>query len=178
MMRFLITLIFLITAGAVFFGFTAEHYASIQKLQTDQKELTDASEKMRMLNEMRADLLSRYNTFSSDDLDRVKKALPDNVDNVKLVRDIDGIAARYNMTVRNVTVQLVGETPGVISSNDKQYGSLLVSFSVAGPYKTFINFLRDLERSLRIIDVIDITFNASDKDSYAYVVSLRTYWLK
>ncbi|NTV22444.1 MAG: type 4a pilus biogenesis protein PilO [Candidatus Yonathbacteria bacterium] len=178
MMRFLTTLVFLAAAGGVFFAFTTNHYDTVRELQAEQKELTAASEKMRELNEMRSDLLSRYNAFSQEDLERLEKALPDNVDNVKLVRDIDGIAARYDMTVRNIMIQLGGETPGIISSGDKTYGSLTLSFAVSGPYKTFVNFLRDLERSLRIVDVIDVSFNAEEKDLYEYTVTLRTYWLK
>ncbi|NTV44551.1 MAG: type I CRISPR-associated protein Cas7 [Candidatus Yonathbacteria bacterium] len=179
MMRFLTNILFLGVAGLVFFGFTTQHYANIQKLQADERDLTSASEKMRQLNEARNELLARYNGFSETDLDRVKKALPDNVDNVKLVRDIDGIAARYGMTVRKATVQLEEDAPGIITDeNASPYASVTLSFAVSGPYKTFLSFLRDLEQSLRVVDVTDITFNANDKDSYEYMVSLKTYWLK
>jgi hypothetical protein len=178
MIRFLLTIFFLGAAILVFFGFTSVHYASVQKLQTQQIELTVASKKMKQLNEARSTLLEKYNAFSQDDISRLQKALPDNVDNIKLIRDIDGIAERYDLNVRNVAVDIGGDAPGVISAGDKTYGTVILSFSVACSYETFLSFLSDLEQSLRVVDVVSIAFDTSDTGQYGYTVSLKTYWLK
>jgi hypothetical protein len=178
MIKFLLVLFFLGGSVFAFFGFISPRYTATQGLRGEQQELVAASEKMTVLNEARTELVSRYNTFSSEDLDRVGKALPDNVDNIKLVRDIDGIASRHDLSVRNVAVEITGDLPGTISTGDETYGTVLVTFSVACSYETFLVFLADLERSLRILDVVNIMFSSAEDDTYQYVISFKTYWLK
>jgi len=178
MIKFLLTIVLLGGAVFMFLGFTSEHYDSIQVMQAQKKELVAASEKMKVLNEVRGKLLEEYNAFTQEDLDRLKKALPDNVDNIRLIMDIDGIASKYDLSLRNVAVEITGNAPGVISSGEGEYGIATVTFSVACPYKTFLRFLADLEQSLRIIDVVSIAFSSDDTGVYAYTVSFKTYWLK
>lgn len=178
MIKFLLTIVLLGGAVFMFLGFTSEHYASVQKIQMEQKELLAASEKMKVLNEVRTDLLEEYNAFTQEDLERLGKALPDNVDNIRLVMDIDGIASRYDLNVRNVRVEITGDTPGTISSGEYEYGTVIVTFSVECPYETFLSFLSDLEQSLRIIDVISVNFTSDDIGLYEHTISIKTYWLK
>jgi Tfp pilus assembly protein PilO len=174
-----ITIILFVLAGGVFFGFTDPQYASIQALTEEREELDRATEKMRELNEERVQLQEERNQFSPDDLDRLHKALPDNVDNVKLVNDLNGIAERYNMTVRNARVVFETNSSGDIVVDENMYGVVSVQFSVSGPYQTFLSFLRKLEQNLRIVDIVNVSFSSSgDSDFYEYQISLKTYWLR
>jgi len=105
--------------------------------------------------------------------------MPNAVDNVRLVRDIDGIASKYGMTLRSVSVSFVGNSvEQQIGAQDEPIGMVDLSFTVTAPYRIFLNFLRDLEKSLRIIDVLSLSFSASQKDLYEYNMTVRTYWLK
>ena len=52
-------------------------------------------------------------------------------------------------------------------------------------YNNFINFTRDLESNLRIVDISSIEFlsstsvlSGSSPDSYKYNFKVKTYWLK
>lgn len=175
-----VTIVLFILAGGVFFGFTDPRYVSIQALTEEYEKLDRATEKMRELNEERAQLQEERNQFSPDDLDRLHKALPDNVDNVKLINDLNGIAERYNMTVRNARVVFETNSSGDIVVDENLHGVVSVQFSVSGPYQTFLSFLRKLEQSLRIVDITNISFSSSstDSDFYEYQISLKTYWLR
>jgi Tfp pilus assembly protein PilO len=54
-----------------------------------------------------------------------------------------------------------------------------VSFKVDSDYETFVSFLQDVEKSLRIVDVTDLTFTAPDKSTnYDFGITIKTYWLK
>jgi len=51
--------------------------------------------------------------------------------------------------------------------------------AVLSSYAVFIKFLEDIEKSLRIVDVVSIGFDSKDEnDIYDFNVSIRTYWLK
>jgi hypothetical protein len=65
-----------------------------------------------------------------------------------------------------------------IGPDTRSFGIATLGFSVTASYKTFKNFLGDLERSLRIIDVKTLSFSAGDKDQYEYNLEINSYWLK
>ncbi len=173
------TIILFVLAGGIFFGFTDSRYASVRALQDESSKLERAREKMLELNEERDSITNERNQFSADDLDRLQKALPDNVDNVKLVNDLNGIAEDYGMVVRNATVSFSKDTSGDIVIDEKAYGVVSVQFAVSGEYQTFLSFLRKLEQSLRVVDVVNVSFSSEGNDTfYEYLVSLKTYWLQ
>jgi len=154
-------------------------YSDVKKLQQEKEIFDDALDNSKKLQQARDTLLSEYNSFSISDLERLEKMMPNAVDNVRLVRDIDGIASKYGMTMRNVAVSFVGNSgEQQIGANDEPIGMVDLSFTVSAPYRIFIKFMKDLEKSLRIIDVLSVSFNAAEKDSYEYNMTVRTYWLK
>jgi Tfp pilus assembly protein PilO len=180
-MKFFAPLVLVIIAVAVFFGFVDPTYSRIKSLSGQEAEYNDALTRARELQETRDRLLSRYNTFRDADLSRLQKLLPDTIDNVRLVLDIDSIASRYGMRTRNVAVQ--NEAPlaqaGVIGPDQRLYGTVVLSFSVTGTYDNFIAFLQDLERSLRLVDVESLSFAArAGTDVYDFNLAIRTYWLR
>ncbi len=105
--------------------------------------------------------------------------LPDHIDNVRLIIDLDEMAKNYNMRVRNFKTDST-QKKDVIGKEGDAYGTLTLSFSTTAPYNTFLAFLHDIEKSLRILDVTAIQFSSNDTDSqlYDYNVTVKTYWLK
>jgi len=179
MIKSVLPLLFLAASAALFWGVLDPSYAKVQSLKKDEKLFADALDNSKKLQELRDDLLEQYNSFPTTDLERLQKILPPHVDNVRLIRDIDGIAGRYGMALRSVSVSVDNARPnGEIKINNEKYGSITLNFSVEASYKTFLRFLDDLERSLRVVDIIDVSFSASEKDLYQYRMSIRTYWLK
>ncbi|MCW9054444.1 MAG: hypothetical protein OQJ98_00465 [Candidatus Pacebacteria bacterium] len=179
MLRTITPIILVATALGLFFGYVRPSYEGIQKLRVEEAQYDEALTQSRELQDLRDSLLSRYNTFSQNDLNRLEKLLPDNVDNVRLILDIDSIASKYNMRTRNVTVSGAGsEATNIIAAGAGATDSVVLSFSVAARYDDFIRFLKDLESSLRIVDVVGLSFKSDEGDAYTFGVSLRTYWLK
>ncbi|MCR4330730.1 MAG: type 4a pilus biogenesis protein PilO [Patescibacteria group bacterium] len=179
MLRFFIPILLFAASGTLFFGYIDPTYSSIRERAQEEALFDSALNNTKELQTLRDELRSKYNTFSTSDLDRLVKMVPNNVDNVRLVRDIDGIASKYGMSLYNTVVGVIEtDTSRVNVSDSSGYGSVLLTFSVTGPYKTFLNFLKDLEKSLRIVDVVEVTFVSSEKDLYEYRISLQTYWLK
>ena len=181
-MKLLIPLFFILIAGTIFFAYINPAYLRIQGLRAEEAQFDQALNKSKELQATRDQLLSKYNTFSPDDLGRLTKFLPDSVDNVRLILDLNSIASRYGMRTRNVSLQTKGSSAaraavGAVGPSTSPYGSVVLSFSVSGSYPTFIAFLEDLERSLRLTDVVGVSFTANDTGTYNYDVAVRTYWL-
>jgi len=138
-------------------------------------------------------LLGQFNQLSRNDLDKIDKLIPDTVDNVQLLIEVNAIAERYGMVIRNITIE--DETVGVrevgevtdetrsarnalSGAGSMEVGSLLVGFSVDGSYRALQLFLGDLARNLRLVDIESLDFISGDEDLFQYDIVLRTYWLK
>jgi Tfp pilus assembly protein PilO len=177
-MKNLITpIILIVIAGVIFFTWIDPQYAQVKEIQSEANEYDEAMEQVRELRQVEQDILARRASFAESNITRLEKLLPDNVDNVRLLLDLDAIASKYGMTLRNVSIsdpQAVTETPEEVTQ-DLQ--SVSVNFAVSASYQNFLLFLEDLERSLRLVDVESVSFQASDVDLYEYAVGLRTYWI-
>lgn len=177
-MKFLTPIVILIISGMVFFGYIDSTYKNIKEKKVEEKMFSQALDNSKELQSIRDDLLVTYNSFSNEDLTRLGKLLPNNVDNVRLIRDIDGIAAKYGMSLSNVNLNIDNMSGDTVGVEENKYGSVVLDFSITAPYRVFLSFLTDIEKSLRLVDVIKVEFSSADKDFYEYNVSIKTYWLK
>ncbi len=189
MMRYIFALIGLFIAGAIFFWYTKPTYDSVQSVRDESVQYDAALAKAAELQALKAQLLQRYNSFNPIDLERVQKLLPDHVDNVALILDLDNLAAKYNMPIENVDVSApatsVSAATGVstIGASGQKYDSVTIRFATRGTYDNFLAFMKDLEQSLRVVDLVQLSLSGQPNDGvgqslYAYEMTLRTYWLK
>ena len=178
-MKFLLPILLIALSGALLFLFISPTYDEVKVLKAEAASYDQALDNSRELQKVRDALLAKYNNFPNSDVDRLEKLLPDAVDNVKLVLDIDHISSKYGMVLRNVRVSEIGkDEKAPLGPDTRDVGSVILSFAVSSSYDNFVNFIRDLEKSLRLVDLTAITFKASDKDLTDYEISVKTYWLK
>lgn len=182
MRGFLLPIVFVVLPIGLFLVYINPTYSKIQTLQAERDQYDEALNKSKELQAIRDQLLSRYNTFPEADIQRLEKLLPDNVDNVRLVLDIDDIASKYGLRIQNVTVtdnsKLDDGSRPEIGESNGSVSSVLLSFRVSASYSNFVAFMKNLEESLRIVDVVSLSFTASETDFNEYTVTIRTYWLK
>jgi Tfp pilus assembly protein PilO len=181
-MKLFFPIFMIIIAGAIFFWYIDPTYADVKNLLAEESQYNDALTKAQELQSVRDQLLARYNTFAQGDLDRLQKLLPDHVDNIRLILDLDSMASKYGMRVHNVSIDnptgSVAAAPDELGAGSNNYESINFSFVVTGTYDTFRRYLSDLEQSLRLVDVVGITFTPTDTGIYDFTIHLTTYWLK
>lgn len=198
MIRLIVTLIATVLAGGVFFWYTKPAYDTVQAARESITQYDAALNKAAELQKLKQELLSRFNAFKPEDLDRLHKLLPDHVDNVRLILDLDNLAGRFGLSLQNVDVSssegkdTKNQTAiGTIGTSNQKYDSLTLTFGTHATYKNFVDFLRDLEASLRIVDLVSLSISsdgvgtsqagkgqAASEPQYSYKITLRTYWLK
>ncbi len=186
-MRSFTPIILIAISIGLFFLFIMPRYHDVQDLQAKQVEYKNALTEASALGETRDDLLTRYNSFSQDNLNRIARLIPDTVNTVKLMTDIDSIAGRYGTTLRNITVNQAVDTSQVVgqatTAPAKPYQTTSISFHFVTTYPNLISFLRDLEKSLELVDVKSISFNVAtdigpSAGLYEYQITLNTYSLR
>lgn len=191
MIRTIISFICLIAAGSIFFLYTKPEYDTVKATNAEIAQYDQALEKAAELQQLKQGLLARYNTFNSSDIDRLQKLLPDHVDNVRLILDIDSLAGRHGMALQNVVVSSAESVQSssnqsasaAVGASKQKYDSVTIKFTTQGNYDTFLAFLGDLEKSLRIVDLVSLSLSnsalaPSNNPVYSYDMTLRTYWLK
>ena len=107
--------------------------------------------------------------------------LPDAVDNVGLIIDMQNIAANRGMLLKGARVTeggAVGDAAQGLGPDASKYGTITMTFVVNTTYENFSVFLKDLESSLRLLDVTSLSFSSTKEGRYDYSVTLQTYWLK
>ncbi|MEK7148034.1 MAG: hypothetical protein AAB758_01930, partial [Patescibacteria group bacterium] len=106
----------LITIG-LFYTFISPQYSEMNKRRALLNEYDNVIQNVTAIAETRDKLLVSYNSIPKNEIDRLSKILPDKIDTVRLAIDLDSIASRYAIAIKNVQV---GNT------NDKDSNSLLL----------------------------------------------------
>lgn len=193
-MKYLLSIILIAASAGLFFVYTNPTYLTVKDLRVEQTAYNEALDNSKKLQAVRDTLVTRYNGFSPTTLDRLTKMLPDNVDNIKLVLEINRIAEQYGMQVKNIKYDVVKkETPAnnqfaaqAQTAPVKDFSDFELEFSIDGSYENFVSFLSSLETSLRIVDVQSISFSSTETlsatgaptNNYKYDFKIKTYWLK
>lgn len=184
MNRGIFPIILVVLAVALFMFFTDDTYQSTKELRATLTQHETVLSQSEAVLELRDQLLARRNNISQDSIARLQQMLPDNIDNIRLIININDIAARHHMQVQGISVggqrsdEDTGSTVVPIGPGAAAIGSVTMGFSVDASYEDFLAFLNDLEHSLRLIDVTSISFAASGKGADSYSMTILTYWLK
>jgi len=184
MTRLIIPLVLVATAVGLFMLYTDPAYQKVKDLQAQVAAYDEALDKSQELKKTRDQLISRRNTFPADGLQKLEKVLPDNVDNIRLIIDINAIAARHLLSIKNIDLGDVsdsaeGRSELAVGTSGSAVNSVQLGFAVSSSYDNFLAFLQDLEHSLRIVDIENITFSVqADASVNDYTFDIRTYWLQ
>jgi len=176
-------------AFGIFFMYTQPTYDEARALTQEIDRYNQALERAAELQQLRDELLTQFNSFNPEDLERLQKLLPDHVDNVRLVLDLDSLARQHDMAVESVTVSTSasaassGSSLGSIGASQQRYDSLTLRFSTQATYPVFVEFLKQLESSLRIVDLVALSLSPQSgllfgETTYRFDITIKTYWLK
>jgi Tfp pilus assembly protein PilO len=196
MLRLITPIILIGISIAGFFVVIQPYYQDIKEMQAKSVAYNEALNNSKVLEVERDKLVEKYNLMNPVMVDRLNKFLPDSVDNIRLILEIERIAAPYGMVLRDVkydTLKKADETnpntvKGAVSLEpNKDYNVWDLEFSTQGSYSNFLNFVRDLQNNLRIVDISAVEFssdagvgaNIGQAGSvYKYGFKVKTYWLK
>lgn len=160
-------------------------YPSYKKLETvnlEKKTFSDALNDAKELKELQNNLLSKYQSLNEGDLENLKKVVPEYFDGENLVSVINNIALSHNM--RLFEVSIIKDT---VRANDPNkasspYQTKEISFVLKGDYKSFILSLQDIEKSMLLMDLKNISIKrdqkSSDQNSLDFEVKFNTYSIR
>lgn len=145
----------------------------ITQLQQKNDDYTNTLAQAGSLVQQAASLRNQYSSIPDVTKQTMKMMVPDSIDPVRLVSEITNIGTQTGLTLDDITYaegQNVSDT----------YGSYRVSFTVKTTYSKFKELMHNVETSLRLLAIQNVTFTLPDKDSglTSFQVTLETYYMK
>lgn len=148
----------------------------VEKSLQNIKEISIASNRLRL----------EIESIPREYKDSLKAALPEDVDEIRFLNMLNSIASRRNIILISPEVSI--EEQGSLSNdmvnnkvNNGDVGKINASFSVSSSYEVFKEFMKDLERSLLLMDINTIALSSTSSNEedaeelYTYKVELTTY---
>lgn len=184
-MKGLTPIILILVSVGVFFFFIDPQKKELDNLILEKNKNDQTIERARDLRQARGKLQESYNRISEDERRKLSQIVPDTVDNVRLILDINNIANKYGIVLKGISISggPIQESTEVnrgagANGSGQLFGTIQLSFSFSASYDIFKLFLKDLEDSMRLVDITDFTVSSSDSNFYNYSITLNTYWLR
>jgi len=190
MMYRLIPILMLLGAVGLFLGYVQPTYTvDIAALTSEIRDYDAALAAAKQFKEKEIELTQQQATIPSDQLARLDAFLPDSVDNVQLILDLNSLATRSGVQLSEFDIVGMDDDgqessePGTPQAafpleSDDPVESIELSFSATGTYLAFRTFLDGVEASLRPLDIVELSIQDSQTGVYTYDITLRLYWLR
>jgi hypothetical protein len=174
-----------IIALAIFFAYVNPTWTgSIAQAQATIAADNEALLAAKQYTAQQNQLAAARDSIDPANLNALTTFLPDSVDNVGLILDLNALAARSGLSVANIDVITTSApasnaTTGALPAAPKnQVSSVDLAFSATGTFNSLQSFLVGIEKSARLLDVHDLTVRGSDTGVYTYQMNIRLYWLR
>jgi hypothetical protein len=188
MMSRVLPIAFLLAAGAIFFGYIHPTVTGpIVSTNAQIKKYDSALKAAKRFDEKQKQLQAEQKRLPSDSVARLESFLPDGVDNVQLILDLDGLATRSGINLGNFNTTEANKTsnspvdkngnPVLALNTTKPYDSLDLSMTATGSYAALRTFLAGVETSLRPLDLVEFHLSDSITGVYTYQMTFRLYSL-
>ena len=168
-------------ANSLWAPLLGENPKGLNELLTEKASYNKTLADIGRIKTKLVDLQKIQSSISQTDLDKLNKFIPSHIDNVNLIIDVNNIAAKQGMTIKNVRVGGTTNSTGATDSSLSSPNGILpatMSFSVSGNYQTLLGFLDDLANSLRVVDPVSLSFAVDEKGLNQYNFEIKTYWVK
>lgn len=200
----LFPIIFIVATLGLFFGYIQPTLSgSIASLKAEIQDLDTALMAAEQFKQKELELTRARNEIAPEQLARLEAFLPDSVDNVQLIVDLNSLAARSGVSLSDFDIEggatdtnvAAGAAPGatpvdpamtaassassVLGANlAEPVDTLELSVAATGSYAAFRTFLAGVEQSLRPLDIVELSVDDSATGVYTYDITFRLYWLR
>lgn len=186
MIRTVTPIFSIIIAFVVFFFFTQPMFAEIQSFEAQAEQYEEAVARATELNVELAEKVRQKRSYSAGDLEKLDALVPTQIDEVRILADLSEIALRHNMLFGNVEVTNSENDPDAPEYDETNFSRTVtytdfavstISFGLIGTYEQFKSFLADVEKSLVLLEVTEISFTAGEGALQQFEVTVNAYAL-
>ncbi len=199
-MKTILSIIFFVAAIVITVFFTVPQYNcaipacsydGIKAISANKSSYSAALTSAQNLEARRDDLTKKYNTVSPEDHQKIEALLPNNVDNIKLVLELETLAKKYGLLIESpkldtkattgsadigttTTGQAIRAAGDTGLAGSLPYGSFTLDFTVRATYENAKLLLSDIEHNLRLIEPVSVTLKVPGVDTSSPATTTKT----
>lgn len=195
MYRLLTPILAFIVAFTLFFTFIQPTFDEYKRIDTEVADYEQALASAQRLQERVNELIADKNAIAQSDLERLMTLLPNSVDEVGIVLTLDELSSRHELALEQIAVRASRGVRGSVApapkaalafedESDQNKEEVLpdgtvvrkvtdsietvsLSFNVTGNYTNFKALIADLEGSLALMDISELSIEEAKDDELA-----------
>jgi Tfp pilus assembly protein PilO len=157
-------------------------FGDIGTLNLKKAEYLNVIEKTKELKLKRDAAIATLNSIPATDLERLGKIIPSQFDGVMFLNDANALATKYSLKITAFTANKP-DTASRDATISQQYITNTIKMTVTGSYSQFVKFLKDIETSLQLFDVVNLSIDSAvakspTDNNLEYKLDINTYSLK
>lgn len=174
----------ILAALGLFFFFISPRMDAVNALEMQIDTYESTIEHYNTFNQKVQTLLSAKESISATDRERLDRMLPVRADGTRTLVDLETMAKSNGLFFGNVVADkpepiLLPETAAEFLGAEDQGKLMLmrnpISFEVIGTYDQFKRFLAQLESSLELMEITDLSLTSSTDNFQQFSITLQTY---
>lgn len=179
--------IIIITCVGLYFVYISPSIADINSKKARYEEYQNVLNKVQEITTKKDELSSAYNNISEINLDRLNKIIPEKFNDALFANDINSMASASGVVLNSVLITPTQTDTRIVDQtevSDEPYKRISGQLEVSGRFDQILNFIKGLESSLQLIDVVNINVlpggsEGSSRDMIlTYSIEFVTYSLK
>ena len=179
MFKNILAIIFIAAAVGIFVSFARPVWEDASKLGDEKATLENVQAEFQRLRKVRDDLMAKYNSIPPEDLGKLTELLPPAPASGALLVNLENLTKLSGILLKRLDVkEKQAVFAGLAAPPPGPYEELPFEITVSGSYEGFRAFLSSLEQNLRLLDVEEISFTASEAATYEFVIRASAYWQK
>jgi len=197
MTKVLAPILFFMIAIGIFFSYLKPAYSELQVSKARVESLEQVNQQIEELLSDYTTLREKKSAISAKETENLLKILPDSIDAVHLILDLDSLATKHNLIIRSFKVpEIESEITSLTkktnsrdqkttTEEDDLLKSAVLTIECTGTYESFKLFLNDIEKSLSLMDIVKLNISVPEllesskpEKEITYTLDLQIYWLK
>ncbi|MFZ2522387.1 MAG: GspMb/PilO family protein [Minisyncoccia bacterium] len=169
----------------MYFVYISPTIADINIKKERNSEYENVLNQVKELKQRRDTLSTLYNSILDEDMAKLNKIIPGKFDPVYFSNDLNSISSKYGMLIKNVRIAYSSPRGDSVDPEvtEKGYKTIGIEISLSGRYDQFLSFLRDLETSLQLMDVVNLSVKSGsvrrgEDINLEYSLRINTYALE
>lgn len=180
MIKIIINLLLIFSSVYSVFFLIQPQFKEISFLKSEAVSYKENFNNIEKVRNLRDKYLESYNEINEEDKAKIEAMIPSAVNEGEMMLMLDQIAKASSLSLTGISFAKEGEQASAIlglGKKDNSYTPYFFSMDLTGTYAGFKNFLKNIEKSLLIIDTDSISFNGSEKggDLYKFKIKAMIY---
>lgn len=171
----------IIAAIVLYFFFISPQITEIKNVNAQIGTYKATIEQYEDYNTTVQALKDAKNSINIADVQRLEQMIPSSIDTTRTLVDLEAMAQKHGLLFGNVATEMLDgiaepeEGEAEVSGGDLVVNG--ISFEVIGTYEQFKMFLAEMESSLELMEVTEMSLLAATDTFQQYSIVIQTYAL-